>query len=89
MITIIPAPAYVLAHAAWIPTLVIWHVFFFNDPATTEIYTHADTLSLHDALPTNALSPDGHVSPGTARAPVVASPRATCEARGCPMSEWC
>ena len=25
--------------------------FFFNDPATTEIYTIAYTLSLHDALP--------------------------------------
>src|SRR6188768_4205403 len=25
--------------------------FFFNDPATTEIYTSIDTLSLHDALP--------------------------------------
>src|SRR5881398_3527856 len=25
--------------------------FFFNDPATTEIYTLSDTLSLHDALP--------------------------------------
>src|SRR6059036_29656 len=25
--------------------------FFFNDPATTEIYTTYDTLSLHDALP--------------------------------------
>src|SRR6186997_1143417 len=25
--------------------------FFFNDPATTEIYTTTDTLSLHDALP--------------------------------------
>ena len=24
---------------------------FFNDTATTEIYTHLDTLSLHDALP--------------------------------------
>eukprot|EP01043_Picozoa_sp_COSAG02_P108706 COSAG02_NODE_44752_length_363_cov_0.875000_1_plen_46_part_10 len=24
---------------------------FFNDPATTEIYTIAYTLSLHDALP--------------------------------------
>lgn len=24
---------------------------FFNDTATTEIYTQADTLSLHDALP--------------------------------------
>src|SRR5216117_1212371 len=27
------------------------HFFFFNDPATTEIYTRKDTLSLHDALP--------------------------------------
>jgi hypothetical protein len=25
--------------------------FFFNDTATTEIYTLTDTLSLHDALP--------------------------------------
>ena len=26
-------------------------IFFFNDTATTEIYTTANTLSLHDALP--------------------------------------
>src|SRR3546814_11674871 len=26
-------------------------VFFFNDTATTEIYTYVHTLSLHDALP--------------------------------------
>jgi hypothetical protein len=26
-------------------------IFFFNDTATTEIYTNLDTLSLHDALP--------------------------------------
>src|SRR5213082_1350337 len=26
-------------------------LFFFNDTATTEIYTVSDTLSLHDALP--------------------------------------
>src|SRR3546814_3405303 len=25
--------------------------FFFNDTATTEIYTYSHTLSLHDALP--------------------------------------
>src|SRR3546814_13160404 len=25
--------------------------FFFNDPATTKIYTYLHTLSLHDALP--------------------------------------
>src|SRR5213082_2448890 len=29
-------------------------VFFFNDTATTEIYTVSDTLSLHDALPISA-----------------------------------
>src|SRR5216117_1614297 len=28
--------------------------FFFNDTATTEIYTRKDTLSLHDALPISA-----------------------------------
>src|SRR3546814_2636657 len=27
---------------------------FFNDPATTEIYTYCHTLSLHDALPIRA-----------------------------------
>src|SRR5213079_3769433 len=27
------------------------NLFFFNDTATTEIYTTTDTLSLHDALP--------------------------------------
>src|SRR3546814_3487520 len=26
-------------------------MFFFNDPATTHIYTYLHTLSLHDALP--------------------------------------
>src|SRR5213595_346258 len=30
---------------------VSYLVFFFNDTATTEIYTTEDTLSLHDALP--------------------------------------
>ena len=29
--------------------------FFFNDTATTEIYTGEDTLSLHDALPIYAM----------------------------------
>src|SRR5213082_37585 len=28
-----------------------YNFFFFNDTATTEIYTVSDTLSLHDALP--------------------------------------
>src|SRR3546814_7856021 len=30
-------------------------IFFFNDPATTEIYTYGHTLSLHDALPISQL----------------------------------
>src|SRR5213083_1198954 len=29
--------------------------FFFNETATTEIYTKANTLSLHDALPISPL----------------------------------
>src|SRR3546814_19797199 len=29
----------------------VWIFFFFNDTATTEIYTYWHTLSLHDALP--------------------------------------
>src|SRR6184192_1928136 len=29
----------------------LFFFFFFNDTATTEIYTSIDTLSLHDALP--------------------------------------
>src|SRR5210317_2021002 len=32
-------------------------VFFFNDTATTEIYTLSYTLSLHDALPISARYP--------------------------------
>src|SRR5881227_4417742 len=32
--------------------LFIFIFFFFNDTATTEIYTTVHTLSLHDALPT-------------------------------------
>src|SRR6187551_4138927 len=31
--------------------LCLYFCFFFNDTATTEIYTTHNTLSLHDALP--------------------------------------
>src|SRR5688572_32443128 len=44
--------------------------FFFNDTATTEIYT----LSLHDALP---ISADHGASPQSRRAARLCSPRAT------------
>src|SRR5213596_3747268 len=33
--------------------------FFFNDPATTEIYTRPYTLSLHDALPISSARASG------------------------------
>src|SRR3546814_15684033 len=36
---------------AWFWSLVLYFFFFFNDTATTEIYTYLHTLSLHDALP--------------------------------------
>src|SRR3546814_10926119 len=32
-------------------SVLIAYYFFFNDTATTEIYTYLHTLSLHDALP--------------------------------------
>src|SRR5213079_3103809 len=34
------------------------YFFFFNETATTEIYTTTDTLSLHDALPISVLVAD-------------------------------
>src|SRR5213595_4093081 len=46
--------------------------FFFNDTATTEIYTTEDTLSLHDALP---------ISPRRARARLCARHRLSPSAR--------
>src|SRR6187200_3748144 len=36
--------------------LLVSFFFFFNDTATTEIYTVSDTLSLHDALPISCSS---------------------------------
>src|SRR5213079_2389386 len=42
------------------PDTLLLSFFFFNDTATTEIYTTTDTLSLHDALP---ISISGTASP--------------------------
>src|SRR6187431_3825917 len=39
---------------------VLFFVFFFNDTATTEIYTTVHTLSLHDALPIGDGTLNGH-----------------------------
>src|SRR5258708_33301047 len=46
-------------------------VFFFNDTATTEIYT----LSLHDALPISGMHPDRSGSVSRARGRTVRQPR--------------
>src|SRR3546814_3410516 len=45
-------------------------LFFFIDPATTEIYTYRHTLSLHDALPIDSLVDwiDSDQAPGPAGA---------------------
>src|SRR5260221_13123335 len=45
-----------ISYRATIITLHIIFFFFFNDTATTEIYT----LSLHDALPIYAVVHEGH-----------------------------
>src|SRR6266496_6755705 len=52
----------------WCRTLVSFFFFFFNDTATTEIYT----LSLHDALP---------ISPGSPAAWPPCSCAGSCSAR--------
>src|SRR3546814_12516871 len=38
-------------HCSILSVTILIFVFFFNDTATTEIYTYLHTLSLHDALP--------------------------------------
>src|SRR5216683_6198064 len=47
------------------------YLFFFNDTATTEIYT----LSLHDALPIWRLRTRGSVLPDRPKMPCARSPR--------------
>src|SRR3546814_11902853 len=58
--------------------------FFFNDTATTEIYTYCHTLSLHDALPifnpfqlrTMGLEPGDMVKVATRRGEIALNVRA-------------
>src|SRR3546814_6513426 len=40
----------------------LFMIFFFNDTATTEIYTYGHTLSLHDALPIYDVRAGGTIS---------------------------
>src|SRR3989475_7324085 len=50
------------------PLLLYYHLFFFNDTATTEIYT----LSLHDALPiSNSVGDDIELYRDESRASVL------------------
>src|SRR3546814_16555079 len=52
---------YVLYYIAFVRYIFGRHdivfLFFFNDTATTEIYTYGHTLSLHDALPISRARP--------------------------------
>src|SRR5213075_3604010 len=51
--------------------------FFFNDTATTEIYTTRHTLSLHDALPISTLCGASCCPTPTRPAPSACSPSAS------------
>src|SRR5213595_487423 len=55
------------------PIHLKWRCFFFNDTASTEIYTTEDTLSLHVALP---ISPPS--IPPCASSPIISV-----------MDRWC
>src|SRR5213082_954618 len=50
-------------------------ILFFNDTATTEIYTVSDTLSLHDALPISCHLNTVSVAGANFRSPVAESAR--------------
>src|SRR5216117_455245 len=47
--------------------ITLCSIFFFNDTATTEIYTRKDTLSLHDALPISTGAGEMTIEVGAAR----------------------
>src|SRR5881275_208040 len=50
-----------------------WFAFFFNDTATTEIYTVPYTLSLHDALPISSSARSVSVAGNGQRSPAAAT----------------
>src|SRR3546814_17490663 len=58
---------------------IVGFCFFFNETATTEIYTYLHTLSLHDALPISAgrrgVRP-GRSAPGAVPRPAARPPSA-------------
>src|SRR3546814_3029136 len=58
--------------------------FFFNDTATTEIYTYGHTLSLHDALPISRHRKNGNPSSGLIRSDQSTSGRCGMSPATCP-----
>src|SRR3546814_2091649 len=61
----------------------LYYLFcFFNDTATTEIYTYCHTLSLHDALPISLMPPATAKAKTTSRR-MPASGRARLGMAGC------
>src|SRR3546814_13960975 len=58
--------------------------FFFNDTATTEIYTYFHTLSLHDALPIS-FADERETRPAAPHRPPAVRPR-FCRARSRPFA---
>src|SRR3546814_8143518 len=63
---------------------------FFNDTATTEIYTYLHTLSLHDALPIlgkkDVAVPDVHAMHSTPNSASASMRRRYTATTGCPRS---
>src|SRR5260221_13653502 len=57
-------PSKLFTNSSFISALPLYTFFFFNDTATTEIYT----LSLHDALPISP-PPRRHTKPGCRSCP--------------------
>src|SRR5213594_5247202 len=66
-----------------ISLIFVLFFFFFNDTATTEIYTSVHTLSLHDALPILNAADRARPRPGSA----CRAPGASASATGRPRSE--
>src|SRR3546814_19585462 len=57
----------------------VLYLFFFNDTATTEIYTYGHTLSLHDALPISATCPVDASRSSSSRSCVTTRSFPTCQ----------
>src|SRR3546814_11565559 len=61
-------------HCMVLSIVIFAFFFFFNDTATTEIYTYGHTLSLHDALPIYRQTEDQVVVGGVGAEPAEGRP---------------